>query len=186
MPPMILSRRPSWWRSASAAAMTRISPAPGPGSMASRPGSSAGVGGRRYGSSAPSPAPGSTRSLTRWPSRSPMRVSGGRMPGGCTAAERGRWRGCPPPLWQRHARMATASRSLALDLIGERWALLVVRELLLGPKRYTDLRRGLPTASPNVLSERLRELEDARVIRRHKLPPPASSRVYELTEWGHE
>ncbi len=82
--------------------------------------------------------------------------------------------------------MATAARSLALDLIGERWALLVVRELLLGPKRYTDLRRGLPNASPNVLSERLRELEDARVIRRHKLPPPASSRVYELTEWGHE
>jgi DNA-binding HxlR family transcriptional regulator/putative sterol carrier protein len=74
----------------------------------------------------------------------------------------------------------------ALDLVGERWALLVVRELLLGPKRYTDLRRGLPNASPNVLSERLRELEDAGVIRRRKLPPPASSRVYELTEWGIE
>jgi DNA-binding HxlR family transcriptional regulator/putative sterol carrier protein len=74
----------------------------------------------------------------------------------------------------------------ALDLVGERWALLVVRELLLGPKRYTDLRRGLPNASPNVLSERLRELEDAGVIRRRKLPPPASSRVYELTEWGLE
>jgi DNA-binding HxlR family transcriptional regulator/putative sterol carrier protein len=74
----------------------------------------------------------------------------------------------------------------ALDLVGERWALLVVRELLLGPKRYTDLRRGLPNASPNVLSERLRELEDAGVVRRRKLPPPASSRVYELTEWGLE
>jgi DNA-binding HxlR family transcriptional regulator len=74
----------------------------------------------------------------------------------------------------------------ALDLVGERWALLVVRELLLGPKRYTDLRRGLPNASPNVLSERLRELERAGVIRRRKLPPPAGSRVYDLTEWGRE
>jgi DNA-binding HxlR family transcriptional regulator len=71
-----------------------------------------------------------------------------------------------------------------LDLVGERWALLVVRELLLGPKRHTDLRRGLPNASPNVLSERLRELERAGVVRRRKLPPPAGSRVYELTEWG--
>jgi DNA-binding HxlR family transcriptional regulator/putative sterol carrier protein len=74
----------------------------------------------------------------------------------------------------------------ALDVVGERWALLVVRELLLGPKRYTDLRRGLPNASPNVLSERLRELERAGVVQRRKLPPPAGSRVYELTEWGLE
>ena len=73
-----------------------------------------------------------------------------------------------------------------LDLVGERWALLVVRELLLGPKRYTDLRSGLPNASPNVLSERLRELERAGIVRRRKLPPPAGSRVYELTEWGLE
>ena len=73
-----------------------------------------------------------------------------------------------------------------LDVIGERWALLVVRELLLGPKRYTDLKKGLPNASPNVLSERLRELEQAGVVRRAKLPPPAGSRVYELTEWGHQ
>jgi DNA-binding HxlR family transcriptional regulator/putative sterol carrier protein len=72
----------------------------------------------------------------------------------------------------------------ALDLVGERWALLVVRELLLGPKRYTDLRQGLPNASPNVLSQRLGELERAGVLRRRKLPPPAGSRVYELTEWG--
>jgi DNA-binding HxlR family transcriptional regulator len=74
----------------------------------------------------------------------------------------------------------------ALDLVGERWALLVVRELLLGPKRYTDLRRGLRNASPNVLSQRLGELERAGIIRRRKLPPPAGSRVYELTEWGRE
>ena len=74
----------------------------------------------------------------------------------------------------------------ALDLVGERWALLVVRELLLGPKRFTDLRAGLPQLSPNVLSERLRELERRGVVSRRKLPPPAASRVYELTEWGLE
>src|ERR687895_1683904 len=74
----------------------------------------------------------------------------------------------------------------ALDLIGERWALLVVRELVLGPKRFTDLRAGMPHASPNVLAQRLRELEGAGVVRRRKLPPPAASRVYELTEWGME
>jgi DNA-binding HxlR family transcriptional regulator len=74
----------------------------------------------------------------------------------------------------------------ALDLIGERWALLVVRELLLGPKRFTDLRRGLPTASQNVLAQRLRELEQAGVLRRRRLGPPASTWVYELTERGHD
>jgi DNA-binding HxlR family transcriptional regulator/putative sterol carrier protein len=74
----------------------------------------------------------------------------------------------------------------ALDLVGERWALLVVRELLLGPKRFTDLRVGLPHASPNILSERLRELEQVGVVHRRKLPPPAASQVYELTEWGKE
>jgi DNA-binding HxlR family transcriptional regulator/putative sterol carrier protein len=74
----------------------------------------------------------------------------------------------------------------ALDLVGERWALLVARELLLGPKRFTDLRAGLPGASPNVLAQRLRELEAAGVVRRRKLPPPAASRVYELTDWGME
>ena len=74
----------------------------------------------------------------------------------------------------------------ALDLVGERWALLVVRELLLGPKRFTDLRGGLPSASPNVLSQRLRELEQAGIVRRRRLPPPAGSWVYELTDWGRE
>jgi DNA-binding HxlR family transcriptional regulator/putative sterol carrier protein len=73
-----------------------------------------------------------------------------------------------------------------LDLVGERWALLVVRELLLGPKRFTDLKRGLANASPNVISERLRELERAGVVKRDTLPPPASSRVYALTDWGRE
>ncbi len=74
----------------------------------------------------------------------------------------------------------------ALDVVGERWALLVVRELLLGPKRFTDLRTGLPHASSNILSERLRDLEHGGVIQRRKLPPPAASTVYELTEWGRE
>jgi DNA-binding HxlR family transcriptional regulator len=74
----------------------------------------------------------------------------------------------------------------ALDLVGERWALLVVRELLLGPKRFTDLRGGLSGASPNVLSQRLRELEQAAVVQRRRLPPPAGSWVYELTDWGRE
>src|SRR5688572_10276593 len=73
-----------------------------------------------------------------------------------------------------------------LDLVGERWALLVVRELLLGPKRFTDLRGGLPSASTNVLSQRLRELEQAGIVRRRTLPPPAGSSVYELTDWGRE
>lgn len=74
----------------------------------------------------------------------------------------------------------------ALDLIGERWALLVVRELLLGPKRFSDLRAGIHNASANLLSRRLRELERAGVLRRRTLPPPAGSRVYELTDWGRE
>jgi DNA-binding HxlR family transcriptional regulator len=72
----------------------------------------------------------------------------------------------------------------ALDTVGERWALLVVRELLLGPKRFTDLRAGLPNVSPDILSLRLRELEVSGVVRRRRLPPPAGSRVYELTEQG--
>jgi DNA-binding HxlR family transcriptional regulator len=72
----------------------------------------------------------------------------------------------------------------ALDAVGERWALLVVRELLLGPKRFTDLHRGLGAVSQNVLSQRLRELEAARVVRRRKLGPPAGAQVYELTEEG--
>jgi DNA-binding HxlR family transcriptional regulator len=74
----------------------------------------------------------------------------------------------------------------ALDLIGERWALLVVRELLLGPKRFTDLRAGLPHVSPDVLSQRLRELERDGIVQRRTLAPPAGARVYELTDRGME
>lgn len=72
----------------------------------------------------------------------------------------------------------------ALDLVGERWALLIVRELLLGPKRYNTLQAGLRGASTNALSQRLRELEEVGVVLRRKLGPPASSWVYELTDWG--
>src|SRR3954471_1573727 len=74
----------------------------------------------------------------------------------------------------------------ALDVVGDRWALLVVRELLRGPKRYTDLAEGLPGIGTNVLAARLRELEQAGVVQKRKLPPPAASTVYELTEYGAE
>jgi DNA-binding HxlR family transcriptional regulator/putative sterol carrier protein len=74
----------------------------------------------------------------------------------------------------------------ASDLLGQRWALLVVRELLLGPKRFTDLRTGIPDISPNVLGQRLRELEEYGIVQRRKLAPPAAAQVYELTEWGRE
>ena len=74
----------------------------------------------------------------------------------------------------------------ALDIVGERWALLVVRELLLGPKRFTDLRAGLPHVGPDVLAQRLRDLEQSGIVRRGTLPPPAGSRIYELTERGRE
>jgi DNA-binding HxlR family transcriptional regulator len=74
----------------------------------------------------------------------------------------------------------------ALDLIGERWALLVMRELMLGPKRFGDLRADLPGLSANVLTQRLEGLEAAGLLVRRKLPPPASVQVYELTPWGYE
>jgi DNA-binding HxlR family transcriptional regulator len=72
----------------------------------------------------------------------------------------------------------------ALDVVGERWALLVVRELLLGPQRFSDLRQALPGASSNLVTDRLRELDARGVVSRRKLPPPAGSWVYELTPWG--
>lgn len=72
----------------------------------------------------------------------------------------------------------------ALDVVGERWALLAVRELLFGPQRFSDLRRALPDASTNTLTDRLRELEAHGVVRRRVLPPPAASSVYELTDRG--
>jgi DNA-binding HxlR family transcriptional regulator len=74
----------------------------------------------------------------------------------------------------------------ALDLVGTRWALLVVRELILGPKRFSDLLAGLDGIRADVLAQRLRELEECGVVSRRELPVPAASRVYELTAWGAE
>src|SRR5262249_33966894 len=74
----------------------------------------------------------------------------------------------------------------ALELVGERWALLVVRELLKGPKRYTDLLEGMPGVGTNILASRLRELEAGGILQKRRLPPPAASTVYELTDYGRE
>jgi DNA-binding HxlR family transcriptional regulator len=73
-----------------------------------------------------------------------------------------------------------------LELIGERWALLVLRELMLGPRRFSGLKADLPGISANVLAQRLSELEDRGLVKRTRLPPPASVQVYEATEWGLE
>ncbi|WP_230530530.1 winged helix-turn-helix transcriptional regulator [Microvirga roseola] len=86
---------------------------------------------------------------------------------------------------RRHYEDACAAAH-ALDLVGERWALLVMRELMLGPKRFSDLRESLPGISANVLTQRLEGLEAAGALVRRKLPPPVSAQVYELTEWGYE
>lgn len=74
----------------------------------------------------------------------------------------------------------------ALDLIGDRWALAIVRELMLGARRFSDLRADLPGLSANVLTQRLNELERDTIVARRKLPPPAHVQVYELTSWGYE
>ena len=74
----------------------------------------------------------------------------------------------------------------ALELLGERWTLLVLRELLLGGRRFSELRGELPGISANVLTQRLAELEQRGLVRRRRLPPPASVQVYEATEWGLE
>jgi DNA-binding HxlR family transcriptional regulator len=74
----------------------------------------------------------------------------------------------------------------ALDVVGERWALLIVRELLIGPQRFSDLRQALPGASSNLIADRLRELAGRGVVSRRRLAPPAAAQVYELTEWGRE
>ena len=73
-----------------------------------------------------------------------------------------------------------------MDIIGERWALPVMRELMLGPRRFGELRRSLPALSANVLTQRLAGLEAAGIVRKAKLPPPASVQVYALTPWGQE
>ncbi len=93
----------------------------------------------------------------------------------CTAADEG------SPL-KGYRQFCSVSR--ALDVLGDRWAMLVVRELLLGPRRYTDLLSGLPGLGTSVLAVRLHELEEANLVTRKKLPPPAASTVYELTREG--
>ena len=72
----------------------------------------------------------------------------------------------------------------ALDLVGERWAMLVLRELAYGPRRFSGLKSDLPGISANVLSQRLTELEARGLVRKSRLPPPASVQVYEATDWG--
>jgi DNA-binding HxlR family transcriptional regulator len=74
----------------------------------------------------------------------------------------------------------------ALEMVGERWALLIIRDLLVGPKRYTDLRSGLPKIPTNVLATRLKELEQAGVVVRRVQPRPSGAVVYELTPYGAE
>jgi len=83
----------------------------------------------------------------------------------------------------RYAQFCPLAR--ATEVLGERWTLLVVRELLLGPRRFSDLRRHLAGVSPSVLSSRLRDLEERGLVAREELPPPASVSVFELTELGH-
>src|SRR5437764_9209079 len=74
----------------------------------------------------------------------------------------------------------------ALELLGERWAMLVLRELAYGPRRFSELRADLQGISANVLAQRLTELESRGLVRKIRLPPPASVQVYEATEWGLE
>src|SRR4051795_5577839 len=74
----------------------------------------------------------------------------------------------------------------ALELLGDRWAMLVMRELAYGPRRFSELKSDLPGISANVLTQRLNELESRGLVRKLKLPPPASVQVYEATEWGLE
>jgi DNA-binding HxlR family transcriptional regulator len=87
---------------------------------------------------------------------------------------------------QRHGKWYddACGTAFALELVGERWSLLIVRELMFGPRRFTDLRGGLPGISAKVLTERLDGLEGAGIVARRRLPPPGAVQVYELTEWG--
>ena len=76
--------------------------------------------------------------------------------------------------------------AFALELIGERWSILIIRELMFGPRRFSELRAGLPGISAKILTQRLEGLEASRILQKRKLPPPVSAHVYELTEWGYE
>jgi DNA-binding HxlR family transcriptional regulator len=76
--------------------------------------------------------------------------------------------------------------ALALEIVGERWALLIMRELVYGPRRFGEIRANLPGISANVLTQRLESLEGAGVLVRRRLPSPANVQVYDLTDWGRE
>ena len=76
--------------------------------------------------------------------------------------------------------------ALALEFVGERWSLLVIRELMFGPRRFGQIKANLPGISANVLTQRLERLEAEGIVRRVKLPPPASVQVYDLTDWGRD
>ena len=83
---------------------------------------------------------------------------------------------------KRYQQLCPVAR--ALDVVGDRWSLLIVRDLLVGPKRYSDLQSGLPGISTNVLATRLRELQEVGIVDKRELPAPAAVAVYELTEAG--
>ena len=91
-----------------------------------------------------------------------------------------------PPALPRRLYDDACGMALALELVGERWVPLILRELMFGPRRFGEIKRGLPGISANVLTQRLESLEANGVLFRRKLPPPASVQVYELTEWGYE
>lgn len=76
--------------------------------------------------------------------------------------------------------------ALAMELVGERWSLLIVRELMFGGRRFSELKASLPGISANILTQRLEGLEQSGILTRTKLPPPASVQIYELTPWGYE
>lgn len=96
-----------------------------------------------------------------------------KLPKETTAAPHGRWYA------------DACGTAFGLELLGERWAMLIVRELMLGGRRFSDLRASLPGISAKVLTERLAGLEASGVLTRRQLPPPAAAQVYELTEWGY-
>lgn len=89
---------------------------------------------------------------------------------------------------QRHGKWYddACGTAFALELVGERWSLLIVRELMFGGRRFSDLRAGLPGISAKVLTERLEGMERAKIVQRRQLPPPISAQVYELTAWGYK
>lgn len=76
--------------------------------------------------------------------------------------------------------------ALALELVGERWSLLIVRELMFGGRRFSELKASLPGISANILTQRLEGMEETGILLKRKLPPPASVQIYELTPWGYE